>query len=160
MIIAPLPRASPSGSGRLSMIIPQNRGLTITYTPFHLALNAGFIALTWACAHASLLSSPDILDLRLQDRESKLANKNPENYKRYPEKLEVHISRALLFAIPSYAIRCSGSVQSPAVTFLLKTGSYGNRAVRLAVFSSFSPTFFGLYNSFTHCQQRSQLAVE
>ena len=31
MITAPLPRASPSGSGRLSMIIPQNHGLTITY---------------------------------------------------------------------------------------------------------------------------------
>ena len=28
MITAPLPRASPSGSGRLSMIIPQNHGLT------------------------------------------------------------------------------------------------------------------------------------
>ena len=26
MITAPLPRASPSGSGRLSMIIPQNHG--------------------------------------------------------------------------------------------------------------------------------------
>ena len=33
MITAPLPRASPSGSGRLSMIIPQNHGLTITYDP-------------------------------------------------------------------------------------------------------------------------------
>ena len=32
MITAPLPRASPSGSGRLSMIIPQYYGLTITYT--------------------------------------------------------------------------------------------------------------------------------
>ena len=32
MITAPLPRASPLGSGRLSMIIPQNHGLTITYT--------------------------------------------------------------------------------------------------------------------------------
>ena len=32
MITAPLPRASPSGSGRLSMIIPQNHGLTITYS--------------------------------------------------------------------------------------------------------------------------------
>ena len=31
MITAPLPRASPSGTGRLSMIIPQNHGLTITY---------------------------------------------------------------------------------------------------------------------------------
>ena len=27
--------------------------------PFH-PLNAGFIASAWACAHASLLSSPDI----------------------------------------------------------------------------------------------------
>ena len=32
MINAPLPRALPSGSGRLSMIIPQNHGLTITYS--------------------------------------------------------------------------------------------------------------------------------
>ena len=31
MITAPLPWASPSGSGRLSMIIPQYYGLTITY---------------------------------------------------------------------------------------------------------------------------------
>ena len=31
MITAPLPWASPPGSGRLSMIIPQNHGLTITY---------------------------------------------------------------------------------------------------------------------------------
>ena len=31
MITAPLPRASPSGTGRLSMIIPQYYGLTITY---------------------------------------------------------------------------------------------------------------------------------
>ena len=35
MITAPLPRASPSGSGRLSMIIPQNHGLTITYSILH-----------------------------------------------------------------------------------------------------------------------------
>ena len=33
MITAPLPRASPSGSGRLSMIIPRYYGLTITYIP-------------------------------------------------------------------------------------------------------------------------------
>ena len=33
MITGPLPRGSPSGSGRLSMIIPQNHGLTITYIP-------------------------------------------------------------------------------------------------------------------------------
>ena len=32
MITAPLPRASPSGTGRLSMIIPRYYGLTITYT--------------------------------------------------------------------------------------------------------------------------------
>ena len=32
MITAPLPRASPSGTGRLSMIIPQYCGLTITYS--------------------------------------------------------------------------------------------------------------------------------
>ena len=44
--------------------------------PFHLALNAVFIALTWACTYASFLSSPDILDLRLQDSESKHANEN------------------------------------------------------------------------------------
>ena len=31
MITAPLPRASPSGTGRLSMIIPRYYGLTITY---------------------------------------------------------------------------------------------------------------------------------
>ena len=31
MITAPLPRASPSGTGRLSMIIPWYYGLTITY---------------------------------------------------------------------------------------------------------------------------------
>ena len=31
MITAPLPRASPPGSGRLSMIIPRYYGLTITY---------------------------------------------------------------------------------------------------------------------------------
>ena len=31
MITAPLPRALPSGSGRLSMIIPRYYGLTITY---------------------------------------------------------------------------------------------------------------------------------
>ena len=30
MIIAPLPQASPSGTGRLSMIIPRYYGLTIT----------------------------------------------------------------------------------------------------------------------------------
>ena len=36
MITAPLPRASPSGSGRLSMIIPQNHGLTITYSILHI----------------------------------------------------------------------------------------------------------------------------
>ena len=36
MITAPLPRASPSGSGRLSMIIPQNHGLTITYSIPHI----------------------------------------------------------------------------------------------------------------------------
>ena len=34
MITAPLPRAS--GSGRLSMIIPQNHGLTITYSVLHI----------------------------------------------------------------------------------------------------------------------------
>ena len=32
MITAPLPRASPSGTGRLSMIIPRFYGLTITYS--------------------------------------------------------------------------------------------------------------------------------
>ena len=32
MITAPLPRASPSGSGRLSKIIPRYYGLTITYS--------------------------------------------------------------------------------------------------------------------------------
>ena len=32
MTTAPLPRASPSGTGRLSMIIPRYYGLTITYT--------------------------------------------------------------------------------------------------------------------------------
>ena len=32
MITAPLPRASPSGTGRLSMIIPRYYGLTITYS--------------------------------------------------------------------------------------------------------------------------------
>ena len=31
MITAPLPRASPSGTGRLSMIIPQYYELTISY---------------------------------------------------------------------------------------------------------------------------------
>ena len=31
MITTPLPRASPSGTGRLSMIIPRYYGLTITY---------------------------------------------------------------------------------------------------------------------------------
>ena len=31
MITAPIPRASPSGTGRLSMIIPRYYGLTITY---------------------------------------------------------------------------------------------------------------------------------
>ena len=31
MITAPLPRASPLGTGRLSMIIPRYYGLTITY---------------------------------------------------------------------------------------------------------------------------------
>ena len=31
MITAPLPRASPSGSGRLSMIIPRYYGLTIIH---------------------------------------------------------------------------------------------------------------------------------
>ena len=31
MITAPLPRATPSGMGQLSMIIPQYYGLTITY---------------------------------------------------------------------------------------------------------------------------------
>ena len=31
MITAPLPRASPSGTGRLSMIIPRYYGLTITF---------------------------------------------------------------------------------------------------------------------------------
>ena len=59
--------------------VRRESGQTVYYTPFHLALNAGFIALTWACAHAKILSSPDILDLRLQDRESKLANKNQKN---------------------------------------------------------------------------------
>ena len=33
MITAPIPRASPSGTGRLSMIIPRYYGLTITYIP-------------------------------------------------------------------------------------------------------------------------------
>ena len=37
MITAPLPRASPSGMGRLSMIIPRYYGLTITYN--HLGVN-------------------------------------------------------------------------------------------------------------------------
>ena len=32
MIAAPLPQASPSGTGRLSMIIPRYYGLTNTYT--------------------------------------------------------------------------------------------------------------------------------
>ena len=36
MITAPLPQASPSGLGRLSMIIPRYYGLTITYTPFRI----------------------------------------------------------------------------------------------------------------------------
>ena len=36
MITTPLPRASPSGSGRLSMIIPQYYGLTITYSIAHI----------------------------------------------------------------------------------------------------------------------------
>ena len=31
MITAPLPRASPSGMGRLSLIIPRYYGLTVTY---------------------------------------------------------------------------------------------------------------------------------
>ena len=34
MITAPLPRASPSESGQLSMIIPRYYGLTITYYIF------------------------------------------------------------------------------------------------------------------------------
>ena len=83
-------------------------GGTGNYTPFNLALNAGFIALTWTCVHASLLSSPDILDLRLQDSESNLANENQQKKTRDPEELMVHISRARLFATPSYAIRGSG----------------------------------------------------
>ena len=36
MITAPLPRASPSGSGRFSMIIPGYYGLTITYSILHI----------------------------------------------------------------------------------------------------------------------------
>ena len=36
MITAPLPRASPSGLGRLSMIIPRYYGLTITYSILHI----------------------------------------------------------------------------------------------------------------------------
>ena len=36
MITAPLPRASPSGTGRLSMIIPRYYGLTITYSILHI----------------------------------------------------------------------------------------------------------------------------
>ena len=39
MITAPLPRASPLGSGRLSMIIPQNHGLTITCIMLSIQLN-------------------------------------------------------------------------------------------------------------------------
>ena len=35
MITAPLPRASPSGTGRLSMIIPRYYGLTITYKTYY-----------------------------------------------------------------------------------------------------------------------------
>ena len=36
MITAPLPRASPSGTGQLSMIIPRYYGLTITYSILHI----------------------------------------------------------------------------------------------------------------------------
>ena len=36
MITAPLPRASPSGTGQLSMIIPRDYGLTITYSILHI----------------------------------------------------------------------------------------------------------------------------
>ena len=36
MITAPLPWASPSGTGRLSMIIPWYYGLTITYSIVHI----------------------------------------------------------------------------------------------------------------------------
>ena len=36
MITTPLPRASPSGTGRLSKIIPPYYGLTITYSILHI----------------------------------------------------------------------------------------------------------------------------
>ena len=42
MITAPLPRASPSGTGRLSMIIPRYYGLTITYSIRHNILTIVF----------------------------------------------------------------------------------------------------------------------
>ena len=75
------------------------------YTPFHLALNKGFIALN---VGMRTRYSPDILDLRLQDSESKRANENQQK-KRDPEELVVHISRAHLFTTSSHAIFGAGT---------------------------------------------------
>ena len=81
--------------------------VNLTYTPLHLALNAVFCV---ELGHAYMLSpffsrhpgSP------IAVQREQPAN-GPINYKRDPDELIVHISRARLFAIPSNAIRGSGT---------------------------------------------------
>ena len=67
MITAPLPRASPSGSGRLSMVIPRYYGLT-TRIMVTIKKRAGVIPYSFSSSIAllsSLLScSYYLLDLR------------------------------------------------------------------------------------------------
>ena len=56
MITAPLPRASPSGTGRLSMIIPRYYGLT-TRIMVTIKKRAGVIPYSFSSSSIALLSS-------------------------------------------------------------------------------------------------------
>ena len=90
--------------------------------PFHLALNAGFIALTWACvqhAVSYLLQTSWISDCRTE----RATRKAKSNKKEDPEELIVHVSRARIFATPSYAIRGSNAY----IGMLAKTTGYLRR---------------------------------
>ena len=66
MITAPLPRASPSGSGRLSMIIPRYYGLTITYSILHILTIVFPDRLMWNIYPYSTEVIPDSRNVKYQ----------------------------------------------------------------------------------------------
>ena len=74
---------------------------------YTLSLNAGFIALTWACIHTSLLPSPKHTGSPIAGCESNQTNAKTNKKKLYTEELVVYISKAHLVTTLS-DIRMSG----------------------------------------------------